>query len=170
MSSSTLSVATARTAGSVAVRPPAIVSRPFIVRIGNASAAHAARADQALLQGVIAALHHAAGDVVALVAPLRRAGATLMMRARPSAVSRHRKRRSGQHRNQTQDHAPHRYLLLIPHLRFLTCESPLESLAPILLPPPCAAPGSRMRPPGIHAASPTVGRHSRSRAYSPTAA
>src|SRR5258707_2729626 len=119
MSSSPFSVAraTRRTAGSVAVGPPAIVSRPFIVRIGNAGAADAARADQALLQAVIAALHHAAGDVVALVAPLRRAGATLMMRARPSAVSRHRKRRSGQHRNQTQDHAPHRYLLLISHPR-----------------------------------------------------
>src|SRR6267142_1930847 len=172
MSSSTFSVATAtrRTAGSVAVGPPAIVSRPFIVRIGNAGAADATRSDQALLQRVIAALHHAAGDVVALVAPLRRPGATLMMRPRPSAVSRHRNRRSGQHRNQTPSHAPHQYLLLISHLRFLICESPLESLAPISLPPPCAAPGLRMRPPRIHAASPRAGRHSRSRAYSPTAA
>src|SRR6266545_2914264 len=130
MSSSTLSVATARTAGSVAVRPPAIVSRPFIVRIGNAGAAHAARADQALLQGVIAALHHAAGDVVALVAPLRRAGATLMLWTRPSTVSRHRNRRSGQHRNQTQSHAPHRYLLLISHLRISSPNRRLNLLRP----------------------------------------
>src|SRR5262247_780899 len=109
MSSSVFSVATAtfRTVGSVAVRPPAIISRPFIVRIGNAGAANAARSDQALLKGVIAALHHAAGDLVALVAPLRRPGAALMMRTRPSDVGRHRNRRSGHHRNQTQSHAPH---------------------------------------------------------------
>src|SRR5262249_41717899 len=155
-SSSVFSVATAthRTDGSVAVRPPAIVSCPLIPRIGNAGAAHATRADQALLQRVIAALHHAARDLVALVAPLRRPGKTLTMRPRPSDVSRHRNRRSGQHRDQTQDHAPHRYLLLIPHLRFLIGESPLESHAPISLPPPCAAPGSRTRPPGIRDASP----------------
>src|SRR5262245_15968265 len=115
MSSSVFSVATAtrRTAGSVAVRPPAIVARPFIVWIGNAGAAHATRTDQALLQRVIAALHHPAGDLIALVAPLRRPRRTLMTRPRPSAVGRHRNRRSGQHRNQTQDHAPHRYLLLM---------------------------------------------------------
>src|SRR5215470_9058307 len=115
MSSSVLSVATAirRTAGSVAVRPPAIVSRPLVVRIRNAGAAHPTRADQALLQRVIAALHHAAGDLVALVAPLRRARRTVMTRPRPSAVGRHRNRRRDQHRSQTQDHAPHRYLLLM---------------------------------------------------------
>src|SRR5882724_3243592 len=132
MSSSTFSVATAtrRTAGSVAVRPPAIVSRPFIVRIGNAGAADATRSDQALLQGVIAALHHAAGDVVALVAPLRRPGATLMMRTRPSAIGGHRNRRRGQHRNQTQDHAPHRYLLLISHPRISSANRRLNLLRP----------------------------------------
>src|SRR5262245_58519364 len=119
MSSSVFSLATAsrRTGGSVAVRPPAIISRPFIIWVGNAGAADATRADQALLQRVIGALHHPAGDLVALIAPLRRPGQTLTMRTQPAAVGRHRNRRSGQHRKETQDHAPHRYLLLSPHLR-----------------------------------------------------
>src|SRR5262245_45384748 len=95
------------------VRPLPIVLHPSVVRIGNASAADAASADEALLQRVILALHHPAGHLIALIAPLRRTGAA-MMRVWPPSVSRHRGARADHQHHQPDRQSPHRYLL-VPH-------------------------------------------------------
>src|SRR6266545_275955 len=91
---------------SVAPSVPLISLLPLVPRVGDAAAADAAGAEQALLQRVIAALHDAAVHGVALVAPLGRADPALGG-ARFSAQG------SGRNDSDKSDqHEPHRHLLM----------------------------------------------------------